>query len=114
MAELSSEDAEVMIELAAEAIADRHPLWSFRDVRDTAGKILCFVFSPSKPPSYSQAMAEAREQFAGLADDDDIRLEFQHQIQALAEDGRLDSVEAAVNSQIWQDLGRGAAMTAGA
>lgn len=83
-------------------------------VIELAATILCPLFDPVKPASYSTEMTEVRQQYAGLADDEDLRNEYRAAVRDLARQGHLATIEVAVEENIWQNLGRRRAASAGA
>lgn len=77
---------------------------AFYEILRSIGEILCPIFTPVKPPDYQENMVEARLSYAGIASDPDLQSAFAAQARELAAQGSLDSVEAAIDAQIWQNL----------
>lgn len=76
---------------------------------DAAGKILCAIFDPVKTPEYRKGMIEVRLSYHGIASDLGLQSDYAERIRELTKNGSLESVDVAVEAEIWRFLGRGQA-----
>ena len=78
----------------------------FEDALDLAGRILCPLFDFAKPAEYRTAMREVRLKYRGIARDAEQQREWLARVGSLATDGVLESVQTAVESEVWRQLDR--------
>jgi hypothetical protein len=78
----------------------------FEDALDLAGRILCPIFDYAKPAQYRTAMRALRLQYRGVARDAELQRAWFEQVSPLVGDGVLESVQSAVDAQVWRGLGR--------
>jgi hypothetical protein len=79
----NAEDVATMIELLAEARADKRGTPVEEEVNNAA-KIICIILDPVKPPTYRKQSVAARREFVGIANDLYVQRAFRAALEPVA------------------------------